>query len=145
MEFEQCSICLGGGGFNPLWCISTPKFSLTTTGLAQKYIKNTLPTPPPDFTTNRVLNFSSTIKFDTFLSLHMHVGKLYVIIRYGYDHQKSIVCRDIVGRTRTIYLLRLYTYIIIIRLYTEWRKPSWTPRYFKLHKRVPHFCATLYN
>ena len=42
---------VGGWEFNPLLCLSTPKFSLTT-GLVQ----NTVLTPHSDFTTNRVLH-----------------------------------------------------------------------------------------
>ena len=39
VSFFQCSICRGElGGLTPLWCLSTPKFSLTPTGL----VKNTL-------------------------------------------------------------------------------------------------------
>ena len=42
----QCSICLGVWGFNPLWCLSTPKFVLTPhrkiVKMSQKYIADPL-------------------------------------------------------------------------------------------------------
>ena len=42
---EQCSICRGVGGLIPLWCLSTPKFSLIPKKIvknSQKYIADPL-------------------------------------------------------------------------------------------------------
>ena len=54
-EHSQFSVLIlsGGGGVPPLWCLSTPKFSLIPTGLIKIYKKCIV--CPSGFTTNRVL------------------------------------------------------------------------------------------
>ena len=57
MPLNHCSICRVVGWFTPppLWCLSTPKFALTPTGLVKNSQKHIADPSPSGFTTNRVL------------------------------------------------------------------------------------------